>query len=133
MRDHAFVIALALLAGVLVLLGDLAGDRLALDRAAVSQGQVWRLLTGHLVHLGPYHAMLNIVGGGMGGSEVEQNVDDMEPEATAKMVDGIGRKVDVSNENDIKALVENDVKLAIGAGVQVKRSKNGALRISEMN
>lgn len=30
-------------------------------------------------------AMLNIVGGGMGGSEVEQNVDDMEPEATARM------------------------------------------------
>ena len=31
-------------------------------------------------------------------------------EATAKMVDGIGRKVDVSNENDIKALIDDTEK-----------------------
>jgi dihydroorotase len=30
-------------------------------------------------------AMLNIVGGGMGGGKIEQNVDDMEPGATAAM------------------------------------------------
>jgi dihydroorotase len=30
-------------------------------------------------------AMLNIVGGGMGGGPIEQNLDDMEPEATAAM------------------------------------------------
>ena len=31
-------------------------------------------------------------------------------EATAKMVDGIGRKVDVSNEDDIKALIDDTEK-----------------------
>ena len=31
-------------------------------------------------------------------------------EATAKMVDGIGRKVDVSNEGDIKALIDDTEK-----------------------
>ena len=30
-------------------------------------------------------AMLNIVGGGMGGGDIEQNIDDMEPEPTARM------------------------------------------------
>ena len=31
-------------------------------------------------------------------------------EATAKMVDGISRKVDVSNEDDIKALIDDTEK-----------------------
>ena len=31
-------------------------------------------------------SMLNIVGGGMGGGKIEQNVDDMEPDLTAQMV-----------------------------------------------
>jgi rhomboid family GlyGly-CTERM serine protease len=60
-------LGLALLAAcALLLLPVLAGEagRLALryDRAALASGQLWRLVTGHLVHLGPRHALLNVLG-----------------------------------------------------------------------
>jgi rhomboid family GlyGly-CTERM serine protease len=48
------------------LLLEFAGDsgRLALrfDRAAIIGGDFWRLLTGHLVHLGWAHLILNVLG-----------------------------------------------------------------------
>ena len=58
---------LALLAAcALLLLPSLTGEagRLALryDRAALASGQLWRLLTGHLVHLDLRHALVNILG-----------------------------------------------------------------------
>jgi rhomboid family GlyGly-CTERM serine protease len=49
------VIAL-LLAG-----GETARQALAFDRIALAQGQVWRLLSAHAVHLGGYHAVLNLI------------------------------------------------------------------------
>ena len=39
-----------------------ARDLLAYDRAALEAGQVWRLLTGHFVHLGWTHLVLNLAG-----------------------------------------------------------------------
>jgi rhomboid family GlyGly-CTERM serine protease len=54
----------AVLAG-LAGLAEIAGDagRLALryDRAAIAEGEVWRLITGHLVHLGPSHLAMNLL------------------------------------------------------------------------
>jgi rhomboid family GlyGly-CTERM serine protease len=51
---------------VLLLLPELAGDsgRMALryERAAVGAGQLWRLLTAHIVHLDLDHAALNSLG-----------------------------------------------------------------------
>ncbi|MDJ0748657.1 MAG: rhombosortase [Woeseiaceae bacterium] len=43
---------------------EVAGWRevLAYDRGAIGDGQVWRLLTGHFVHLGWAHLMLNLAG-----------------------------------------------------------------------
>lgn len=32
------------------------------DRAAIADGELWRLLTGHLAHLGPGHLGLNLAG-----------------------------------------------------------------------
>jgi rhomboid family GlyGly-CTERM serine protease len=55
-----------LLLCALLLLPCIAGDagRLALryDRSAIAAGQWWRLLTGHWVHLGLRHAVLNALG-----------------------------------------------------------------------
>jgi rhomboid family GlyGly-CTERM serine protease len=51
---------------VLLLLPCLAGEagRLGLryDRVAIGAGQLWRLLTGHWVHLSVRHALLNALG-----------------------------------------------------------------------
>lgn len=58
---------LALLAGLAVLLGLRAGpdwltQQLRYERLAVAEGQWWRLVTGHLVHIDARHALLNAAG-----------------------------------------------------------------------
>lgn len=59
---HAAPIALAVLIALLSLMGDPGRAWLALDRSQLEAGQVWRMLSGHFVHLGSYHAMLNLLG-----------------------------------------------------------------------
>jgi rhomboid family GlyGly-CTERM serine protease len=44
------------------LLGDSGREWLAIDRAAISGGEYWRLVTGHLVHLGTPHLVYNLIG-----------------------------------------------------------------------
>jgi rhomboid family GlyGly-CTERM serine protease len=54
-----FVLVLAVLLG----LSDESGrEVLRYDRAAIANGEVWRLLSGHFVHLGWSHLILNGVG-----------------------------------------------------------------------
>lgn len=52
--------------GSLCLLAAFAGDAgrewLRWDRAAIADGEIWRLLTGHLVHMNKSHFWLNAVG-----------------------------------------------------------------------
>ncbi len=38
---------------------------LQFDRSAIHEGELWRLVTGHFVHLGNYHALMNMVGLGL--------------------------------------------------------------------
>lgn len=56
------VAALAMVAILLQVGGEGLRDLLAYDRAALGAGELWRLLTGHLVHLGWSHLLLNLVG-----------------------------------------------------------------------
>jgi len=58
-----------ILAGVIVVVaallaigGDWGRELLRYDRVAISEGEVWRLLSGHFVHLGWSHFLLNGAG-----------------------------------------------------------------------
>ncbi|MFZ5722415.1 MAG: rhombosortase [Pseudomonadota bacterium] len=55
----AGLVALVLLLGVL---GDPARDLLRYDREAIAAGELWRLVSGHFVHLGAAHLALDTVG-----------------------------------------------------------------------
>ena len=46
----------------LMLSADAGREWLRFDRAGISAGEAWRLLTGHFVHLGPSHTILNLAG-----------------------------------------------------------------------
>lgn len=61
-QGQGFLLGVAAIVGALMVLGAPARDLLSLDFEAVGRGQVWRLLTGHFVHLSPYHALLNVIG-----------------------------------------------------------------------
>jgi len=54
--------AVVVLAGLLLLAGELGNEWLRFERSAIASGQFWRLLTGHLVHLGVSHYFLNAAG-----------------------------------------------------------------------
>lgn len=54
-------VALAALILLLLAGGQPVRAVLAYERAALEHGQIWRLVTGHLVHLGWYHAVLNLI------------------------------------------------------------------------
>ena len=48
--------------GLIGLLGDPARLALRWERALIANGEAWRLVTGHLVHLGVSHLLLNLAG-----------------------------------------------------------------------
>jgi rhomboid family GlyGly-CTERM serine protease len=59
-RRAPLLLAVAIL--VVGLLGREASLWLQYDRQAILAGQVWRLVTGHLAHLGMGHLLLNLAG-----------------------------------------------------------------------
>lgn len=59
---HPGFAAVALLLLLLHAAGPTVGDALRYERAAIATGQVWRLVTGHFVHFGWPHCLLNVAG-----------------------------------------------------------------------
>lgn len=55
----AVLAALAILVG---LTGDTGRDALSFYRPGILEGELWRLVTGHLAHLGTSHLLLNVAG-----------------------------------------------------------------------
>lgn len=54
--------AIAVLAAILALGDSAVRNMLAWDRDALSEGELWRLVGGHFVHLGWSHLLLNLAG-----------------------------------------------------------------------
>ena len=63
-RIHAAIpaIAIIVIAGLLMLGGETLRVALRFDRAGLADGELWRIITGHFVHLGPEHFLLNAAG-----------------------------------------------------------------------
>jgi rhomboid family GlyGly-CTERM serine protease len=55
-------LAVACVAAVLAVFGDSSREWLSFDRSALRAGELWRLFSGHFVHLGPSHLLLNLAG-----------------------------------------------------------------------
>jgi len=55
-------VAVSIVAVLLQIGGDPVREALAYTRDGVAAGEVWRLLTGHIVHLGWTHMWLNLAG-----------------------------------------------------------------------
>ncbi|MGD8322986.1 MAG: rhombosortase [Gammaproteobacteria bacterium] len=65
---HLGSLSLAALIGVCLIValpGEVAREWLRYDRSALADGQWWRVVTAHLVHLGPAHTILNLAGLGL--------------------------------------------------------------------
>ena len=61
-RAWALPAAIVIAATVVLFLGDDAALRLRYDRAAIDGGEILRLISGHAVHLGFAHYLLNVAG-----------------------------------------------------------------------
>lgn len=59
---HGLPLLLALSSLLIALAGPSASVSLRYERAAILDGELWRLVSGHLVHLGWSHLVLNLAG-----------------------------------------------------------------------
>jgi len=54
--------SVVLIALTLLFTGETGREWLRFERSGIAAGELWRLLTGHLVHLGVSHTVLNLAG-----------------------------------------------------------------------
>lgn len=62
LRRWALPATLVAVAILIALAGDAGREALSLYRPAIQQGEIWRLVTAHLAHLGTSHLLLNLAG-----------------------------------------------------------------------
>src|SRR3569623_1939369 len=61
-RQHSLPQLLALMSVVIAVIGNDASVALRFERTLVLRGEVWRLISGHLVHRGGSQLLLNLAG-----------------------------------------------------------------------
>jgi rhomboid family GlyGly-CTERM serine protease len=62
MAHWKFPLAIAAICGVIALMGEDSRYLLQYARADIAAGEFWRLASGHFVHLGHQHLLLNLLG-----------------------------------------------------------------------
>lgn len=61
-NDYLIPLGIAISVTLIALLGSDANQWLRYDRIAISDGQLWRVITGHFTHLGWSHLAMNLAG-----------------------------------------------------------------------
>ena len=61
-RAWLLPVGVTLVAAAFALAGDDGREWLRYERSAIADGEIWRLVTGHIVHLGLPHLFLNLAG-----------------------------------------------------------------------
>ncbi len=59
---HKFPLGITIIVTLIALIGSEASQWLRYDRSALLNGEYWRLITGHFVHLGWSHLSMNALG-----------------------------------------------------------------------
>ncbi len=62
MAEYFLPVLLTGIAVVLAIAADTGREWFSYDREAIAAGELWRLVSGHLVHLGLSHLLLNVAG-----------------------------------------------------------------------
>ncbi len=65
LRRHAIPITICLISLLLGLMGDSITELLRYEASAIKAGELWRLITGNLVHLSWGHLIMNVLGLGL--------------------------------------------------------------------
>lgn len=65
LKQHSLPLALILISTLLALAGDSATELLRYQASEVKAGEIWRLLSANLVHLGWGHLLMNLLGLGL--------------------------------------------------------------------
>jgi len=65
LQHHGLALAITLISLLLGLMGDTATHLLRFEAKAIHDGEIWRLITGNLVHLGWGHLVMNLLGLGL--------------------------------------------------------------------
>ena len=73
MNRFPLITMVILVTSLFASLSPLATEALIYDRQAIAHSEIWRLLTGHLVHLSPSHLVSDLIGFGITSMLIERS------------------------------------------------------------